>query len=370
MTDWVVLLLIFLTAAVIAYGWSLARKRSKPYTPTALASRSKNRSFEIIERMNFKQALMFANATQDFRSQQPTLTNGSSNVFIDFASISLNLLNQEQSKAIIYAKFPKQVWSSIESGRLTQLTGKDGRQFLIAVDSSGKFVSHAEQIATPALAKVAAASAIIVSAAHVISGYDNAKQLKLTNKKLDRVLDSMFNEQCAQLEAIYESVREHIHDTYNDSGKIFLFQLKHELKELRCNWIKNISSAVSGIELPSNSGISGWLNKNFSVRKNHISNKFEQDLSIHEQPFYLLKFALNLESVISSALSEEENFNRYTIPSVISQISELRNTIQSKSAHIQEVTKNPKSTSLLVIECDLFLALLGDVEKQDRKKAS
>ena len=82
------------------------------------------------------------------------------------------------------------------------------------------------------LLKAAELTSFVVSAAHVISGMDLARQLGEVNRKLDKLLRLRKVDQLAKLERIYASAKERLHEGQTADGVREMRRYREELREI------------------------------------------------------------------------------------------------------------------------------------------
>ena len=323
-----------------------------------------------LQGINFQDAFNFDRAQSKMTNNLLSQINGPDiSAISDSAIIGLQLIELSQSKDIILAQFPKAVRGLIADGTVTQLMAKNGEKLLIAVDSKGRqFVSNAKQIDPLVITKVAKLASVIVVAAHIISGYDNAKKLKTIDKKLDILMNKDSNSLLAQIESIFESMKEHLKDTDTESGRAHLINLKLHLKEMRCRWFRDISSDLRAMQNPEERG---FLTKLFSRSKTTV-NTLKNELSSQEEPLYLIRFAVNLENIIAQVISDKSTFRNSTIPDITRQISELSDLVKERRDWISKLkVGSEEDVSDLIRTCENFQSSLGsDLGIVARKNAS
>lgn len=195
-----------------------------------------------------------------------------------------------------------------------------------------------------------------MGAAHIIAGYDNAKKLKTIDKKLDIIISRDSNDLVAQLEAIFESMKERLSEAQSESGRSHLIDLKLGLKELRCRWFRDVTSSLSSMQNPDERG---FLAKLFSRRKTTARN-VEIELDAQEEPLYLIRFSVNLEYMIAQALGESGCFNNSTLPDIRRQVSELGTLVEQRRDWIASLSGNSKDVATnLSASCQHFEASLN-----------
>jgi hypothetical protein len=180
---------------------------------------------------------------------------------------------------------------------------------------------------------LAAVGPVVVGAAHLIAGYDNAQKLTKIDEKLDIIISARFRDMVAELEAIYESIKECA--APNDTlDRTHLLHLRLRLKHLRCAWVAQVQSALSDMKNPeSRNFLDKWL---FS-RNKPTAKKLRDALLEQEQPLYLVRFAISLEQVIAEASGDRAGFEAITLADVRDQIEQTRSLLRERSKWIQKL---------------------------------
>lgn len=347
---WMLAAIAVCAALSIAF-WKRYRARSSRRTEITSAdegsfARSYSRATSGI---SFRDAIHFARFGEQISGRllsevNSHLTDGASDALI----VGLEVVNSAQARDLILARFPSATAQLLEQESAVQLVTKNGEKLLIAVDKNGRrFISQAKQIDPSAVSRIANIGALIVGTAHIISGYDNAKKIGRIDKKVDLQIELLGNDLSAQLEAIYESLKERLAAPDSGEYKNHLFAMKHQLKELRCRWFLNMESNLKTMTNPSERG---FLTKLFS-RKKSSNQKIILELANHQEPLHLIRFAIQMEQVIAEVLGESHGFYRLTVPDVQSQIRELSKLVDERREWIVKYSSE-STPNELVAACE------------------
>ena len=98
---------------------------------------------------------------------------------------------------------------------------------------------------------MANAALIVVEAAHMISGHDNAQRLKKVEKGVDRLVHAHKSELKAKLEAIYRYSKELLHHgagALSDEDRRELHRQSKDLMELRARWRDDFRHQLGELE--------------------------------------------------------------------------------------------------------------------------
>jgi hypothetical protein len=185
----------------------------------------------IIKNVSFRDALHFARASElIYNGVISELNSSVSDAAPGGLIVGLQVMDAVESRNLIFAKFPDATAKMLREDSAVQLMTKNGERLLVAVDRDGKqFISHAKQVDPSVVSRISSMGAMVVGAAHVISGYDNAKKLRAIDSKMDLQLEYQDNELRSQLLVFYWN-------RFASSGKIEMgFQSMCEMSRSRCS---------------------------------------------------------------------------------------------------------------------------------------
>lgn len=344
------LLIVVLLGAAI--GFFLMRKRSVSNTVSIVEPLSLAETYgKIVKGIGFRDAIHYSRSgalvSAGFKREINAYLSQST---ADELIVGLEVVQAAQARELILAKFPEATARMLDNESAVQVVTKSGERLLVAADKSGrKFISQAKQVDPTVASRLSQIGTLVVGAAHIIASYDNAKNIKAIDGKVDLLIERDSNELLAQLEAIFESLKEHLHSSESDEDKAHLLSLKHKLKEIRCRWFLNIESELKTIKNPSDRS---FLAKLFSRKKTTAQNLMNE-LSAQEEPLYLIRFALQMEQVIAELLGGTDQFNNLTLPDVQAQILQLANVISERRNWIKEHSSEDTVIELVSV-CDRF----------------
>jgi len=169
-----------------------------------------------------------------------------------------------------------------------------------------------------AVASIAANSAlIVVEAAHMISGHDNAKRLKNVERSVDRLIRAHESELKSRLEAIYRYSKELLYPgAYSLSPEVQreLQRQCKELMELRGRLRDDFRQRINKID-PAKAGSSTkllfWKRKK-SLQKNQEA-KIDESMQATDM-VNLMHFSLMLQMALAGSAGTLEAFQRVTLP--------------------------------------------------------
>lgn len=194
-----------------------------------------------------------------------------------------------------------------------------GKAMPVLVDGKTQQIIKIGKVASKgrAAATIAANSAlIIVEAAHMISGHDNAKRLKKVERSVDRLLHAHESELKSRLKAIYRYCKELLHNgpealTEHDRHTIHL-QCR-EIMELRARWQDGFRHRLMQIDRAD----AGWLNKVLWWRHENAKVKSRQEKAQEAtdalEVVQLMHFSLMLQMALAGSAGKLEVFRSVTL---------------------------------------------------------
>lgn len=342
-----VVAILGVAAYIISRRKGLMGRNSLTVEPVSLAETYGR----IVKGISFRDALHYSRSGEMVASGfKKEINDYLSQSTADGLVVGLEVVQTAQARELILAKFPEATAKMLKNESAVQVVTKNGERLLVAVDKNGrKFISQAKQVDPTVAARLAQISTLVVGAAHIIASYDNAKNIKAIDAKVDVLIEQNTNELLAELGAIFESLKEQLHSAESDEGRTHLLALKHKLKVIRSRWFLNIESELKTIKNPSDRN---FLVRLFSRKKTTVQNLMNE-LSAQEEPLYLIRFSLQMEQVIAEVLGGPDQFNELTLPDVRSQILQLSKVISERRDWIKEHSSEDTVIEL-VSACERF----------------
>ena len=210
----------------------------------------------------------------------------------------------------------------------TLVDGKTGRALKIArgVSSSRKVVST-----------TAGAALVIVEAAHMISGYDNAQRLKKVERAADALLHAHKSELKSRLKAIYGHCQELINGDLNQLSEHDRSKLHDQcltLRELRDRWRADFEHRLRGIK-PAEAG---WMNRVlwWKREEGHRRNREEKAKEAGDtlEIIQLMHFSLMLQMILAGASGRMEAFEKTTLTAECKSWRELMEFTSKRATEI------------------------------------
>jgi hypothetical protein len=173
-------------------------------------------------------------------------------------------------------------------------------------------------------------SAVIVSAAHIISGADNAKKLKQISKEIKHLIQVRKNDQLGKLESIFKHAKELLAHERTPETYMSIFNLSKEIHELRSTWRRDVEYKLFNIDNPENRN---WFVKFFS-RKKTTDKIIYSDISNCEEELMLIEFSMLLHISLFDAIGKSDIFLTVSLPDELNQFRSTRSLLNEKRAYI------------------------------------
>jgi len=206
-----------------------------------------------------------------------------------------------------------------------------------------------------AISTAASAALIVVEAAHMISGHDNAKRLKVVERSVDRLVHAHESELKSRLEAIYRYSKELLHEgptEISPDDKREIHRQCKELIELRARWRDDFRHMIGRIDKAD----PGTLNRIFfwncdSAEKESRKEKAKEAMNALEV-LQLMHFSLMLQMALAGAAGRMASFRELTLPDECKAWKDLAGFARRR---VYEVTGTPRQASfrqfIEAVEC-------------------
>lgn len=164
--------------------------------------------------------------------------------------------------------------------------------------------------------KAAEVSALIVSAAHVISGMDVVRRLERVDKKMNLLLARPAIEQYAKLRKIYMMSRERLGGDLNDLNPILDY--RGELLELRSERLEELRRSISNAPDPDKVM---WINRKTKWGRKDREKKLHTELLGNIERLKHYRFATLLDLCLAQSTGTTHVFLEQTLPDELTQWS-------------------------------------------------
>lgn len=167
--------------------------------------------------------------------------------------VTINALRLKPSGLEMIFRASKNGQSLLDKGLAVLTHDKISGQLLPVLKDvkTGKIIEQLKgaPLATTA-SRLAALSAVVVGAAHIVAGADIANRLKRVEKKINLLLALRRIDQEAKLERIFTSARELASGSMSPFKRSEMWRLRGELRELRLTWRRECEYNLRQIEDP------------------------------------------------------------------------------------------------------------------------
>lgn len=184
---------------------------------------------------------------------------------------------------------------------------------LVASSSVGRVASKGRA----GVSVLANAALIVVEAAHMISGYDNAQRLKKVERGVDRLVHAHESELKARLEAIYRYSKELLHHgagALTDEDRRELHRQSRDLMELRARWRDDFRHQLGKIEKAD----PGWFKKLIWFQRNQNEQKSREGRAREAEEsleiIQLMHCCMMMQMALASCSGRLDSFQQLTLP--------------------------------------------------------
>jgi hypothetical protein len=301
-----------------------------------------------ILRLDFSQSFdpeEFARAAEDEALSHVKLQLG--NYFADGTNLTLQTLRQVLASSEMTVRVSSERAAAIAKGTAKfQEHAASGRRLSTVVDrKTGKILEQAKEIGNgrKLVGGLAAASTIVVSAAHLIATADLARTLKLVDGKLDLMLAYRRIDQTSALERIYTSAKELLSRPLGEAQRTELWRLRGELLELRAIWRRELEHNLLKIEDPAQAA---WLKRMFTPQSSS-DKRIAGEISEGMLQVAMVEYTLRIDRVMALA-SDTWDMSAVTVADELSALESVGNLLNEKSRFIAAQEKKLASEKPMV----------------------
>lgn len=321
--------------ALSVYYFKRRRSSNENIRGTKIENRDIN-FLNVFEGVSFADAVSYNVDSSKIHNDLLSKINKATNSAGDEAVITVKIIDVIKSRNLILAKFPDHAQKLLKSGKLVEMTTNNGEKILIATSKkTGSIVAHARKVDPGMVSKLSNIATGIVSAAHIISGYDNSKRLKSIQGKVNDVLRLMSQDKVATLEAAFETVKELSSRVPSDSELNHLRNVKFKLKELRSIWFANVNDKLLKITNPDKRS---WWQRKVSQRDSSLFGNIQNQFDEIGKEISLMRFSVQLELIISELLMDGDVFRDRTLPDIIFQLQETKHLVSERQHWLSKIS--------------------------------
>lgn len=253
----------------------------------------------------------------------------------DGTTITLQFLKELATRSQLLVGASPEATQALRAGTaVIQKFNADGR-FLphVADAKNGRVIEVMKEAGygRKAIAGAAAASAIIVSAAHIIATADLARSVRLIDQKLDMLLAYRRIDQDAALERIYTEARELLLQPLGELQRIEIWRLRGELRELRITWRRELEHHLRQIENPAEEA---WISRMFTFQSD-IDKRIGGKISGAMIQLAMVEYSLRIDRLLASA-TDNWDVSERTLADELAAIERVGKLLAEKAAFISE----------------------------------
>jgi hypothetical protein len=206
-----------------------------------------------------------------------------------------------------------------------------GREIPVLTNASGRIVSQA-RVATQLASRAAALGAIVVGAAHLVSGADLAARTKEMQRDVRFLVAVRTHDKLGRLEAIYSHARELLAGPRSPEIDLEIFRLTRDLAEVRAQWRRDVHAKLERLESPTEkTGILDWLSRKFVNGAAKDAKKLHASTADALTELRWIDFSLALQYALSTACHREQPFLRLTLPDEVRALHGLGSLVKEKT---------------------------------------
>lgn len=252
-----VILGIAVLALTLALVLRITRKRTKPPFPALRRAEPVELDYLLklpaspLTRVQFYDALHSQALTTAVESY---CRDGLSSVLSgDGVNVAVQTVLLTSNELKLVYKFSSEATSLYQSGQaIIPLHAATGRHLPWMMDKQGIIIEQAKE-ASMLGARLASVWALVVSAAHIISGMDVVKRLDHVDRKVSELLAGRAIDQDSKLMRTYTQAVSILNEPLTSDSVRQLVELRYGLFELRQTWRSEISDLVKRAVLPDRS---------------------------------------------------------------------------------------------------------------------
>jgi hypothetical protein len=250
----------------------------------------------------------------------------------DGASVVVHSLDFAFKRKRILVELSKNGQALLDSGKAVLSIDEWGRILPNLRDAkTGQIIEQFRGANFPIASKLASLSAVIVGAAHIISGADISKKLDRLQDNASFLVATRKIDQIAKLRSIYEELRESLQHDLSDHLNSRIKSIIRELSCLRYTWLGEIEYHLNQLNFEDSYDSRVWLKKLFTSQQS-VDTKIENKIVPLSVELQLVDFTLSLELLAYQYCDGSNHFlSTVRMPDEIKLLQRVRNLIAEKS---------------------------------------
>lgn len=233
----------------------------------------------------------------------------------------------------IYFDISKNGEKMIRNGRAYwEINKKTGKIIpTIKKTTDGKWVEHVEGIPNSLAKKAAKASTLIVSAAHVISGFDTVRRLDDVKSDTQFLRDARKVDQVGEIETIYDTTRESMCAAYSQRERVEVFKENYrDIHRLRTQLRREIILKLEGVQDPSEKS---FFSRLFSFQKARDKSVVEETKDAISLLFWM-DFCFRTQVALAMHIGWFSAFKQETLPNELKRLERVVNALEECASYL------------------------------------
>lgn len=246
------------------------------------------------------------------------------------------------------------VWEISDKGKKLIKTGKaelvfhnkSGKLLPAIKDAkTGRFIEQFKGKVPNVGFRIVKLSNVLVNCAHIISGANISKRIKILDKKVEYLIAGRKIDQLSKIETNYNLARELLFCPLNGNDISTLKLLHKDNLELRSVWRREMELKLDKIEDPNNII---WIKKLFSRQKTR-DNKLKQSIieCEFEKEIRLIDFTIFFDLALCHAIGNSSAFINTSLSDEIKRLNKIGKILNKKKSYIKETSKNDDVESVI-----------------------
>ena len=232
----------------------------------------------------------------------------------------------------------------LQVGKASLMRSKDtGRMVPTLLDVNGKIIENAREVGKlkAVAGKMASLSSFVVGAAHIISGADVAKTVRIVGRDVKFLIEGRKNEHLGDFEAAFRTAKLRLGQAPSEANTSQLRGVMHKTAALRATWRRDLETKLKNIKNPKHSG---FLKRLFS-RQRSTDRRLASDILPLFEDIQLIEASLVLEIGIAQMVGDAETLFLHVLPDELKLMRQTSNLLSEKAGYITSADNQVASVS-------------------------
>ena len=221
----------------------------------------------------------------------------------------------------------------LQVGKATLMRSKDtGRMVPTLLDVNGKIIENAREVGKlkAVAGKMASLTSFVVGAAHIISGADVAKTVRIVGRDVKFLIEGRKNEHLGEFEAAFRTAKLRLGQAPSEANTAQLRGVMHKTAALRAMWRRDLETKLKNIQNPKDSS---FLKRLFS-RQRSTDRRLASDILPLFDDIELIEASLVLEIGIAQMIGDAEPLFLHVLPDELKLLRQTSNLLSEKAGYI------------------------------------